>query len=415
MHGQILLEQKQAAPAGAYFAQASDSLGAEITAIQSRLNSVMAQTARALVTARAAGAVYLRDAESGKALDLAPDAGAEGSVLVTAFDGAAAPLFPDSAAPAVVTLKGVQGRFAAITPALRADVPQRIFYLSASSPKAYPQFVESDQTLLAADLAAATAQYRLRSALGDRAMRLLALRNFQRLIVEGNANLVDMNKQIAETQDSLDRMSKRLITARQILREAMDRQTALTAKVARSNIAKLDSLKHSLGETADGSDLDVIDSEIATARLYLHLAEIVKLGADTAINRHPVFVLRDSIAARLVQARALSAQGQQILVVNAALVVAELARLEGAESEPTRLARQELSAAEQRRTAAESQMVSLLDGELRARAAQMVESLKRSREAADYGSASAAFFVAIEAKAAEGGAAPSAPAPEQHR
>ena len=48
-------------------------------------------------------------------------------------------------------------------------------------------------------------------------------------------------------------------------------------------------------------------------------------------------------------------------------------------------------------------MVSLLDGELRARAAQMVESLKRSREAADYGSASAAFFVAIEAKAAQAG------------
>jgi len=417
MHGQILLEQKQAAAAGDQFAQTSDSLGAEIAAIQSRMNAVLAQASRALVTARSAGAAYLRDAESGKAIDLAPDAGAEGSVLVTAFGGVPAPLFPDSAAPGVVTFKGVQGRFAAMEPALPADVPQRIFYLPASSPKAYPQFVESDQALLAADLAAATAQYRLRLALGDRAMRIAALRNFQRLIVEGNANLVEMNKQIAETQDSLDRMSKRLVTARQILREAMERQTALTAKMARLNIAKLDSLKHSLGSTADSSDLDVIDSEIATANLYLQLADTVRFGADTTIKRHPVFVLRDSLASRVVQARALSVQGQQILVVNAALVTVELARLEGSESEPTRVARQELSAAEQRRAAAEAQMVSLLDGELRARAAQMVESLKRSREAADYGSASAAFFVAIEAKAAQGGAAPSAPAPapEQQR
>jgi len=416
MHGQILLEQKQAAQAGGYFSLASDSLGLEISSIQQKMNSAMAQASRALVAARAGGAIFLRDAESGKALELSPDAGAEGSVLATAYAGAPAPLLADSAPPGVLTLVGVQARFATVTPTLPADVPQRIFYTAASSPKAYPQFVESDQRLLAADLASATAQYRLRVALGDRAMRVAALVNFQHLIVEGNANLVEMNKQIAETQDSLDRMSKRLITARQILHDAIDRQTAATAKAARLNIAKLDSLKHSLGATADSSDLDVINSEIQTSTLYLQLADTIKKGADTTIQHHPVFVLRDSIAARLVQARALSVQGQQILNANTVLVTAELARLAASESDETKAARQALSTAEQQRAAAESQMVSLLEVELRARAAQMVESLKKSREAADYGSASAAFFVAIEAKADGTGAPPAsaapAPAPE---
>jgi hypothetical protein len=93
-------------------------------------------------------------------------------------------------------------------------------------------------------------------------------------------------------------------------------------------------------------------------------------------------------------------------------VQAELTRLNGAESDRTKAAKKDVTAAEQRRTAAEQQMVALLDGELRARVAQMVEALRRSREAADYGSASAAFFMAIDAKGGGGTAAP-APAPEQ--
>ncbi|HVP71686.1 MAG TPA: hypothetical protein VMS45_10185, partial [Gemmatimonadaceae bacterium] len=154
--------------------------------------------------------------------------------------------------------------------------------------------------------------------------------------------------------------------------------------------------------------------ERSTAQIYQQMAQYVAGHADSAIAKHPAFSLRDSLLARLARAKTLSAEGQQLLTANGAVVTAELARVEAGESDEMRDARQMLASADQQRAAAETQMVALVDGELRARASQLVAALKRSREAADYGSASAAFFNVLEAKTAGpggGGAAP-APAPE---
>ncbi len=414
MHGQILLEQHHAASAEPYFAQAADSLTTEIAAMRGHLNAAAAQAASALVAARAAGAIYVRDAETGKALMLAPDAGAEGSVVMAAFNASPPPALADTTPPTMLTVGDVQARFAAIAPTLSPDVPQRVFYTAASSPRAYADYLVSDQALLAADLAAAVAQFRLRMALGDRAMRVAALKNLQLLVVEGSANLNEQSRQIATTSDSQDVMSRRLVAARQMLRDAMDRQTSNTRASATHNLHTLDSLRASLSTIADATDREVLATEIQTAGIYRELAEKIRRGADSAIKLHPVFGLRDSIAVRLVRARSSSTQGQQLLVANATLVTVDLARMEATESDPTRAARRALTVAEQQRQEAEQRMVSLVNEELRARAAQMVEALERSREAADYGSASAAFFVAVEAKATESAAAPAAaPAPER--
>ena len=57
------------------------------------------------------------------------------------------------------------------------------------------------------------------------------------------------------------------------------------------------------------------------------------------------------------------------------------------------------------RAAAEGALVTLVDEELRARATGLIAQLSHDREAADYASASAAFFKAMDASAtAPGGA-----------
>jgi hypothetical protein len=400
MHGQILLEAKHPADADAYFTQLGDSLGAELTMLQARMNAEMAQTARALVAARAAGALFVRDAETGKSLSLAPHAGAENGVLIAAFNGAPAPPREDSLPPLPLTVGDLTARLDSIAPPLPADLPRRPLYAPASSPKAYAEFASRDEALFSADLSDAVAQYRLRQALADHAMRVAALHNLQRLILEGTANLGEMTKQINATQDSLNHMTLRLVNARQTLRAALTSQTFATAKASAVNVAKLDSLRASLGPSAKAIDLEIISTETETARIYGRTAAMVQRSVDSAISRHPAFALREQLALRLVQARALSVDGQQLLLTNAALVTAELGRLSASESDRTRAARQAAVAADQRKSTAEGQLTTMLDVELRTRATTMVEMLKRSREAADYGSASAAFFMAIDTKPA---------------
>jgi hypothetical protein len=413
MHGQILLEQHHPADADAYFTLVGDSLGAEITALQSKLNAAMASAAHGLVAARASGALFVREAATGKSMALAPNAGAEGGVLVAAFAGVPSPARADSTPPSLVTVGDLQARFASVTPALPADITMRPLYANASGPAAYGDYLQRDQNLLAADLKAAIARYRLQAATGDYAMRIAALKNLQVLITEGTANLTEMNKQIAFTQDSLTKMTGSLATAREQMRRALLIQAAATAKVATVNMARLDSVKASLDGSVNPIDADILATEAQTAAIYRRLADLVTRSADSAIGRHPAFSLKDSLGVRLVRARALSAEGQQLLAANAVLVTAELARLNASEGDRTRGARQELAAAEQSRAIAELQMFSMLDGELRARASQMLTALKASREAADYGSASAAFFQVIDTKASGSAGGSASPAPEK--
>ena len=413
MHGQILLEQHQPGAAEQYFGQVGDSLGAEIAAVQ-KMNAAMKDAAQALVAARTGGAMYARAAESGKSLMLAPDAGAEGSVVVAAFNGTPAPLHPDTAPPSSISIAGLQTRFDSMSPPLPAGMPRRLLYAPTSSPKAFDSAGARAQNLLYTDLLDAVARYRLQNTTQDHLMRVAALRNLQQLITEGNANLTEMNKQIAMTQDSVAKMGNVLASARGKVRDALVNQAASTQKAAEVNVEKLDSVKASLGSAANPVDGDIIAIERSTAQIYQQMAQYVAGHADSAIAKHPAFSLRDSLLARLARAKTLSAEGQQLLAANGAVVTAELARVEAGESDEMRDARQMLASADQQRAAAETQMVALVDGELRARASQLVAALKRSREAADYGSASAAFFNVLEAKTAGpggGGAAP-APAPE---
>ena len=100
-------------------------------------------------------------------------------------------------------------------------------------------------------------------------------------------------------------------------------------------------------------------------------------------------------------------------------VDAALAALRNGDAPAVQRARQALADAESRRGAVENEVIAAVTAELSARAAEMVASLQRSTEAAQFGVASAAFFRAIDGTRALGGAgtvgAARSPAPDRRR
>jgi hypothetical protein len=141
----------------------------------------------------------------------------------------------------------------------------------------------------------------------------------------------------------------------------------------------------------------LLDTESQTATAYIQLADIIERGLDTALGHHPVFAKRDSINARSQQLATLLGESQSALAAARQAVTDEITRLQSGGSDRARSLQATLAAAESRRTAAENSLVGIVDAELRARATEMIASLKRDTEAAEFGSASASFFQAIDA------------------
>ena len=138
-----------------------------------------------------------------------------------------------------------------------------------------------------------------------------------------------------------------------------------------------------------------MELEATTANTYAALANLLSGGIDRAIGNHPVFARRDSVRSKADSSRAALAQARQALTDAQTLVAGEIIRVEGTDlAAPYRSA---LAAAEQRRTTAESELVATVARELDARATELLADLRRDVEAAEFGSASASFFEALEA------------------
>ena len=230
----------------------------------------------------------------------------------------------------------------------------------------------------------------------------------QRLIFEGDSGLAENARQIAATQDSLEHMKGVLENTRDKVRATLRKQIAATRQVAAENIRLLDSTKTSLGANAKGPEIDALTMEQQTARVYGAIADDVERGLEAALDHHPAFVLRDSLVARLVHAHALHDTTAAVLRDDSLVVANELGVQRGKESNAVIAMRAEVGTATSQRAAAEGALVALVDEELRARANGLVAQLSHDREAADYATASAAFFRAMDASAAASGGAANA-------
>ena len=406
MAGQIMLEGGKSDSAEQYFQGIADSIGGELAALQARASTAMTDASRALVGARIAGTVFIANAGAGKVISLADDAGAEKGRIAAAFSGT-----PDSAqmsaAPQILNENGIVQRVDSVT---SGGFPVRVVFaprVDAPTPGAY---ADRTQAVLATDIRLALASYRLQEEIDAQKTKIAALENLQLLIVQGDSGLAENARQIAATQDSLEKMKGVLEGTREKVRTALRSQITATRQIAAENVRLLDSTKASLGTNAKGPELDALTMEQQTASIYSGIADMIERGLEQALDRNPAFVLRDSLVARLVHAHALHDSTAAVLGDDSAIVATELAVQRGKESNAVIAMRAEVATAGTQRTAAEGALVALVDEELRARAAGLIAQLGHDREAADYATASAAFFKAMDASAsAPGGASTAAP------
>lgn len=401
MAGQAMLEAKQAVESERYFDAITDSVSSEAAVLQSRVKGPWSDAAQRLVSQRAAGLLFLDDPEHGRTLALPDAAGAEPSIVAAAYAGAAPP--PAADAPRIITLADVQTRVDSIAPALGADFPRRILYRGVSAPASRAAYATSAEALDAANAAVALARFRLQSQQGTQALQIGALQEFQHLIADSRAVLEENARTLGLVRDSLGRMTAVLTDSRRRVREALGKQVTLTKEMATENVAMLDSVKASLGTSLTPHDSAVLETEIQTAHTYQQISQLVDSGLDAAIARNPVFALQDSLGVRLARAQAMHDSAVALLAANDRMVSANLDSLQGHESDRARAMRAILVAAGSQQAAAEQKVVSLVEAELGARATSALAALQRDREAAEYGSASAAFFRALDSSSAAQG------------
>ena len=392
MAGQVMLEAGDAAGAERYFQAMADSVAMEAAALRSQPPSALSDGARTLVQARAVGIAFLRFPRDGKTLALPDGAGGDVSSVLAAFAGAPAP--PARSGPHVVSVADIAQRLRTADPALGAGFPRRLLYMPANKDAAN-SYASRAQELSDADVMVALANYKVNEQVGANDMRIAALEEMQLLVALNEKELAADAGVVSATRDSLASMRAALAQGRERVGQAILARIAETRRMAARNRAMIDSARRSFAGSGSAGDRETLDTEEQTAAIFDQLAALVQGGLDTLIARHPVFALADSLGARVQAADALHAEVGSVLAADSAVAGQALAALRARESGRTTAARAALAAAESRRAAAEREMVALLDADLHARAVALAGELQRDKEAAEYGSANAAFFRAI--------------------
>ncbi len=401
MSAQVLLQLGRTTEAQQIFERVADSASAQAGSLGARARAGMADAARALVGARAAGLLYLTEPASGKSLALDESAGSGAGVLAAAFgDSATTATIPNVDAVDIVSLDDISARLDAIAPGgavATATFPRRIVFVSATSGSSGSEYARQAQQLYAADVAVALARHRLGAALTALAMRIATLERLQEMATAQNAAFDQTAATLALAQDSLGRLSARLDVVGTRLRQIFGAQADVTRLLATENSAMIDSIRTAMAGSLGESERTVLNLEAQTATIYNNLATFIETNLDRAIAGHPVLALADSVRAHSDSLRALLAETRQVVASTTEQLAAELARLRAGEPEEVRSMRSALAAAESQRASVEGSVVALVSAELDARAGRMVADLKRDAEAAEFGSASAAFFQAIDA------------------
>lgn len=405
MSAQVLLQSGRADEAGRVFRAVADSLGAEAGSLQGRTGTAMAEGARALVAARAAGLLFLTSPASGKTLALEERAGAGDSVLAMSVNeampmvasAAATGAAADPAPAHLVTYQDVRARLDSVGGTLGATFPRRVVFAQAAAGANRADYATRSSALYAADLRVAVARYRLQQQIDAQARQLALLRGLQSELANGSSILGPLTAQITAARDSLTRVASALDAAGERIRALFRTQITETQAIAAENAASIDSVRREMGTAMTNEDSEVLRIESSTAASYAELARQIDAGLNGAISHHPVFAQRDSVRAHSDRVGTLLGEANTALATAQTLVAQDIARLEGGEGDRVRQARSTLAAAESQRGAVEAQLVAVVERELTARAGTLLASLRRDTEAAEFGAASASFFEATDA------------------
>jgi tetratricopeptide (TPR) repeat protein len=392
---QVMLQQGRTVEAERQFDAISDSISAEVNVVQGRA-AMMSDAARALVAARAAGLLFLSYPAAGKTLAMPDAAGADVSVLAAVFaDSALARVSTEPPAPDVVTLADVEVRFDTVSNALGTDFPRRVLYVPATAEN-LGRYAQAAERLAAGDVTVAMAQLRLQEQLDAAQLRLATLQRLHEVIGAERSRLDTVTTRLTAARDSLARISQLVDEVALMVRDMLRASAAETRELAQENLTKTDSTRAALGAGAGTTESTILQLERSTAEIYLRLAQNIEQNVDSAVHRHPVVALRDSLQRKQAHAFALVDSVRIQLDATLQIVAAELSALQGGESERVRAARAALVTAQAALAQGEAQVIAVVDAELRARAGRMIAQMRKDAEAADFGAASASFFQVVE-------------------
>lgn len=392
MYAQALLQLGRTDEAARVFHMVADSAKAETGALQGA-SSARTAAAKALVSARAAGLLFITDPASGKTVALQDAAGSDLSVLAAAVSDTVATM-PRVSAPEVVSLADVNDRLSKVT-GLDGTISRRVLFAQTSATNNRSDFAGRNQALYEADVQVALARFRVQEAIDAQARQLATLQSLQQTLTTESASFGTLSAKLTAAQDSLSRLSAVLDAAAGRLRQLFEGQINATRLLADENVALVESVRGVLSASSGAMERELLDREAQTSRTYRGVADLIESGVEGAIGHHPVFALRDSVRARGARSRALLAEAQAASTAAQQLIAAEITRLQS--NDATAAYRSTLASAETRRAAVEAQLVSVVERELSARAGEMVADLRRDTEAAEFGSASALFFQALDA------------------
>jgi hypothetical protein len=393
MAGQAMLEGGDASGAEGYFQAMADSVALELGSLRSESQVLLTDGARTLVSARAAGIAFVNFPRDGKTLAFSESSAGDVSSMLAAFAGSVAP--PPRSGPRIISVADIERRVQSAEPRLAPSFPKRLLYTPAGK-EAAQSYSSQAQKLADADVRVALADYDVNEQVEINRMKIAALEELQLLVALHEKRLATDAAVVSATRDSLAVMRTALSRGRERVRQAVLKRIAETQRMAASNRAMVDSVRSSLAVSGAATDAETLDLEAQTAADFGEFASLVQGGLETLVDRHPVFAMADSIATRLRSADSLHAEVGSVLAADSAVAGERLAALRARESQRTTEARAALASAQQERAAAERELVALLDADLRARAVALAGQLQRDREAAEYGSANAAFFRAIE-------------------
>ena len=400
MVAQAQLELGRSGDAERIFQRVADSTVVEVGALQAQTNAAIADVARALVANRAVDLLSVTDPVGAKTLVLHDSSGATDAIALIA--GIERPTSALTAKPAVDAASAGL-RFDSITARTNPSVA-RVLYAPASTTTRSRELAERSQALVGADAAVAVARYRLAEQLEAQQRDIALLARLATTLAADSGVISSLAAAHQVFADSLARLDQLMASAEARLRQMLGREVEATRTLAAENSRIADSLRTALSAGADPDGRAAIDAEVATAAAYSRIAEMLAGGLDKAIAHHPAFVLRDSLRAHDARARSLLADLQGSYSGSRRDLDATLAALRGGDAPATRAARQAVTDAEARRTMVEGEVLAAVSAELSARANEMVASLQRNTEAAQFGTASAAFFRAIDGTRALGGA-----------
>ncbi|HEY2855468.1 MAG TPA: hypothetical protein VGJ18_21685 [Gemmatimonadaceae bacterium] len=379
MAAQSMLQLGRTNDAARLFRMVADSGKAEAARLDPKSNEAVMNLASALVRARAAGLLFANDPEMGKTIALEETAGADPQVLASVMTGTT-PTLPQVEVARIVTLADLNQRYGAVADSASAVLSKRVLFAPASANAAPTQFAQRTEAVMAADLDAAVTSQRLRLATRNASLRLMQIRGLQQAMKGRGDTVAKLVARVDTTDSRLHGLLSSIDSTESNLRGSLVTQVRnVQGGPAYVLSVRADSLRQR-GLIPAGVDVEAL----------------VAARTDSMLNALPLFLLRDSVRSRLTKARQELADSRAAIDdADRLFASAQTGQLTDTSATLTQL-RTAHEAALSRRGQAEAGLIGAVSTELSARAADLLALLQHDMQAAEFGTATAAFFNAID-------------------